>query len=297
MSTIVHADIEAKQQEFDVTSSLIHPDVFADRLRLNQIMLNIVSNAMKYTPRGGRISVSVRELGSALHCAADYQLRVTDSGIGMSEEFQKVIFDAFTRENTTTVNKIQGTGLGMAITKRMVDMMGGTISVKSEQGKGSEFTVVIPFRINDKSPAPAPAPAAEAAPEGNDVFDGKRILLAEDTETNQMIAEAILTGVGLEVEIANDGAEALSMVSSKPAGYYNLVLMDIQMPNMDGYEATRQIRAMEDPIKSRIPIVAMTANAFAEDRQMAIDVGMDDHVTKPYDIPRIMEVLGRLLKE
>ena len=275
--------------------SIAHENVIGDKLRLNQVLLNIISNAMKYTPEGGRIEVCVRELGSPVHSVADYQFRVTDNGIGMSAEFQKIVFEAFTRESTTTVNRIQGTGLGMAITKKIVDMMGGTISVQSTQGVGSEFTVVVPLQISD-SPAALPEPAKkEDGGDAKDVFEGKRILLAEDTETNQMIAEAILTGAGLGVEIAGDGAIALEMMESRPAGYYDLILMDIQMPNMDGYEATRRIRALDDPAKAGIPIIALTANAFGEDRAKAFDAGMNEHLAKPYDIPKVMAMLRRFL--
>ena len=295
IKTIVNADIEARKQELIVMQSIAHENVIGDKLRLNQVLLNIISNAMKYTPEGGRIEVCVRELGSPVRSVADFQFRVTDNGIGMSEEFQKVVFDSFTRENSTTVNKIQGTGLGMAITKKIVDMMGGTISVQSTQGVGSEFTVVVPLRIS-RSPSVLPEPAGE---EGEDdagsQFAGKRILLAEDTETNQMIAEAILTGAGLGVEIAGDGAIALEMMESRPAGYYDLILMDIQMPNMDGYEATRRIRALSDPSKAGIPIIALTANAFDEDRAKAFDAGMNEHLAKPYDIPKVMAMLRKFL--
>ena len=295
IKTIVNADISARKQELSVMQSIAHEDVIGDKLRLNQVLLNIISNAMKYTPEGGRIEVCVRELGSPVNSVADFQFRITDNGIGMSEEFQKVVFEAFTRESTTTVNRIQGTGLGMAITKKIVDMMGGSISVQSTQGVGSEFTVVVPLRIS-RSPAALPEQAGEeAAGKGGIRFEGKRILLVEDTETNQMIAEAILTGVGLEVEIAGDGAIALDMMESRPAGYYDLVLMDIQMPNMDGYEATRRIRSMGDPSKAGIPIIALTANAFGEDRAKAFEAGMNEHLAKPYDIPKVMEMLRRFL--
>ncbi len=295
IKTIINADISARKQELSVMQSIAHENVIGDKLRLNQVLLNIISNAMKYTPEGGRIEVCVRELGSPVHSVADYQFRVTDNGIGMSAEFQKIVFEAFTRESTTTVNRIQGTGLGMAITKKIVDMMGGTISVQSTQGVGSEFTVVVPLQISD-SPAALPEPAKkEDGGDAKDVFEGKRILLAEDTETNQMIAEAILTGAGLGVEIAGDGAIALEMMESRPAGYYDLILMDIQMPNMDGYEATRRIRALDDPAKAGIPIIALTANAFGEDRAKAFDAGMNEHLAKPYDIPKVMAMLRRFL--
>ncbi|MBP5463706.1 MAG: transporter substrate-binding domain-containing protein, partial [Treponema sp.] len=261
IETIITANAKAKNQELTISQNITHADVITDRLRLNQILLNILSNAIKFTPDGGKISICMDELadsgGTGPAGFKNYQFRIKDNGIGMSREFQKVIFDEFTREKTSTVNGIQGTGLGMAITKRIVQMMGGDISVQSEEGKGSEFTVVVPCRINEH-----PTPVENRQEDVKTDFSGKRILLAEDVETNQIIAEAILTKVGLQVEIASDGSEAVQMMESHPAGYYDLVFMDIQMPKMDGYEATAKIRAISDPKKAGIPIVALTANAF-----------------------------------
>ena len=210
----------------------------------------------------------------------------------MSEEFQKTIFDAFTREKTSTVSGIQGTGLGMSITKNIVDMMKGTITVHSVQGEGSEFIVELPCRI-----VQAPSAEKEGALKETPDFAGKRILLAEDNEMNQMIAEAILTDAGLEVEIVGDGTEAVEKMETVPAGYYDIIMMDIQMPVMDGYEAAKRIRSMDDKRKAGIPIVAVTANAFEEDRKTALEAGMNGHLAKPYDIPAIMETLKELLNE
>ena len=354
-----------------------------------------------------------------------FEFRIKDTGIGMSREFQKTIFEAFSREKTSTVSGIQGTGLGMAITKSIVDMMGGTISVNSEEGKGTEFIVTLPCRLNGNSPhsdvipelqglrvlvvdddtdtclsvcsmlrtigmrpdwttqgkeaeirvkeainqtdafrayiidwqmpdlngveivrrirnvigehapiiimtaydwtdiekeakeagvtafCPKPIFLSElrkvlAAPFQNGSedaeaetaavdFNGKKVLLAEDNELNQMIAHAILTEAGLEVEIAVNGEEAVSMIREAPAGTYSIILMDIQMPVMDGYEAARLIRGLEDPVKANIPIIAVTANAFEEDRKLALEAGMNGHLAKPYDIPKMMETLGQLL--
>ncbi|MBQ3688013.1 MAG: transporter substrate-binding domain-containing protein [Treponema sp.] len=294
LETIVHANVKEKKLELTLGQQLTHADVITDKLRLNQVLLNILSNAIKFTPEGGRISLSLDELvrsgGTGPEGFENYRFRIRDNGIGMSREFQKVIFDEFTREKTSTVNGIQGTGLGMAITKRIVQMMGGDISVQSEEGKGSEFTVVVPCRINDH-----PTPAENRQEEVKTDFSGKRILLAEDVETNQIIAEAILTKVGLEVEIASDGSEAVQMMESHPAGYYDLIFMDIQMPKMDGYAATEKIRALSDPEKAGIPIVALTANAFQEDRSRSLEQGMDEYLAKPYEIPAVMAVLNRFL--
>ena len=288
LKTIVQSGIESKKLELHVdTKGVKHEDIVTDKLRLNQVLLNILSNAIKFTPEGGKISFCVSEKPAEDKDHAVYEFRIRDNGIGMSEEFKKTIFDAFTRERTSTVSGIQGTGLGMAITKNIVDMMGGAITVDSEEGKGSEFVVELPCRICDISEKKN---SRSELPD----FSGKRVLLAEDNEMNQMIAEAILTEAGLAVEIAADGAEAVDMLKKADAGYYDIILMDIQMPRMDGYEAAKQIRALDDEKKASIPIVAVTANAFEEDKKTAMEAGMNGHLAKPYDIPAIMEMLKKL---
>ncbi len=291
LRTIVQANVAAKQQTLTVdTGEMIHEDIVTDKLRLNQVLLNILSNAIKFTPEGGTIDFRVIEKPVDRPGWTGYEFRIRDNGIGMSEEFRKTIFNAFTREKTSTVSGIQGTGLGMAITKNIVDMMNGTIVVRSEEGKGSEFTVNIPCRISTPH-------AEEVTEERPDVdFHGKRILLAEDNAMNQMIAVAILEAEGFEVEIAGDGGEAVEMMRSAPAGHYDVVLMDIQMPRVDGYEAARQIRALEDPDKAGIPIIAVTANAFEEDRQIALEAGMNGHLAKPYDVEKMMKTLAEILQ-
>lgn len=430
LRTIIQSNITAKQLELFIdTQDVKHEDIITDKLRLNQVLLNILSNAIKFTPAGGTISFRVIEKPSPVENIADFEFRIKDNGIGMSGEFQKFIFEAFSREKTSTVSGIQGTGLGMAIAKNIVDMMGGVITVNSTEGKGSEFIVELPCKISSVSAKFEPIPelqgvrvlvadddtdtclsvcsmlreigmrpdwtnygkeavirakdALDAADEfrvyiidwqmpdlngietvrrirkviGDSVpiiiltaydwsdieeeareagvtafcskplfmselrsvmaqpfmasldkqaeektedeskpdFTGKRVLLAEDNELNQMLAENMLTNVGLAVEIANDGTEAVEKMKSAPAGYYDIILMDIQMPQMDGYEATRQIRALEDKEKAGIPIVAVTANAFEEDRQFAMEAGMNGHLAKPYDVPEIMKALKELL--
>ena len=430
LRTIIQSNITAKQLELFIdTQNVMHEDIITDKLRLNQVLLNILSNAIKFTPAGGTISFRVIEKPSSVNNIANFEFRIKDNGIGMSEEFQKSIFEAFSREKTSTVSGIQGTGLGMAIAKNIIDMMGGVIMVNSTEGKGSEFIVELPCKISSVSAKFEPIPElqgvrilvadddtdtclsvcsmlreigmrpdwtnygkeavirakdaldsvdefrvyiidwqmpdlngietvrrirkviggsapiiiltaydwsdieeeareagvtafcskplfmselrnvmarplmisldkqteekseAEAKPD----FSGKRVLLAEDNELNQMLAENMLTNVGLAVEIANDGTEAVEKMKSAPAGYYDIILMDIQMPQMDGYEATRQIRALEDNEKAGIPIVAVTANAFEEDRQIAMEAGMNGHLAKPYDVPDIMKTLKELL--
>ena len=430
LRTIIQSNVTAKQLELFIdTQDVVHEDIVTDKLRLNQVLLNILSNAIKFTPAGGTISFRVIEKPSPVSDLANFEFRIKDNGIGMSEEFQKTIFEAFTRERTSTISGIQGTGLGMAITKNIVDMLGGVITVNSEEGKGSEFVVELPCRITSVSTKFEPLPelqglralvadddtntclsvcsmlreigmrpdwtnygkeavvrAKEAMDQADEFqvyiidwlmpdlngietvrrirkvvgentpiiiltaydwadieeeakdagvtsfcskplfmselrnvlaqpfmepkdtkpedkketdehfdFSGMRVLLAEDNELNQMIAEAILTEKGLDVEIAKDGVEAVEKMKTAPAGYYDLILMDIQMPKMDGYEAAKQIRAMDDKGKASIPIVAVTANAFEEDKKTALDAGMNGHLAKPYDIAAIMETLKTLL--
>ena len=291
IQTIAQADMLSKHLEFIVdTNAIIHEDIITDKLRLGQILLNILSNAVKFTPGGGTISFSVTEQPSENAVETTFVFCIRDTGIGMSDEFRKTIFKPFTREQTSTVSGIQGTGLGMAITKKIVDMMGGTITVDSEEGKGSEFNVSIPCRI---------AKPSEKIPDTSDIsteeFEGKTVLLAEDNDINRMIATALLEDMGLTVEIAENGEEAVRMVEEADAGHYAIVLMDIQMPVMNGYDAAVNIRALSDVDKASIPIVAVTANAFEEDRQLAFASGMNGHLAKPYDIAQIKATLKEMI--
>ena len=426
LRTIIQGNVKAKNQELFIdTQDVKHESIVTDKLRLNQVLLNILTNAVKFTPPGGTISFRVIEKPSDKEGMIDLEFRIKDNGIGMSEEFQKTIFEAFAREHNSTERNTQGTGLGMAISKNIIDLMGGTITVASEVGKGSEFTVNISCRIGESSAKFEPLPelkdlralvadddtntclsvcamlrdigmrpdwtnygkeavirAQEALDNadkfsvyiidwmmpdmngietvrrirkviGNDDpiiiltaydwsdieqeareagvtgfvskplfmselrsalaqpfnierhesvqedaapdFSGKRVLLAEDNELNQMIAVSILEGAGFAVDIAEDGDVAVRKMEENPADYYDIVLMDIQMPNMDGYTAAGKIRAMEDPQKAQIPIIAVTANAFEEDRKIALEAGMNGHLAKPYDIPMMMETIANLL--
>ncbi|WP_165079206.1 MULTISPECIES: response regulator [unclassified Desulfovibrio] len=428
LRTIVQADVRAKQLDFQIdTLNVVNETIFCDRLRLNQVLLNILSNAMKYTHPGGRVSVRVIQVTPAEDGRATYEFRVRDSGIGMSKEFLKHVFEPFEREQTTTVSGIQGTGLGLAITKNIVDMMGGSIEVESESGKGSEFAVTFTFRVVEEDTADMLLPQYEGtralvvdddintctslskmlselgmkpdwttlgkealvrtefAREQNEAygayfidwimadmngieltrrlrktvppevpiiiltaydwtdieeegkeagvtafcskpiflsglrnvllspsqpeeeeheepttpesFAGKRLLLAEDNEMNQEIAQMILENAGFELDIVENGQLAVAKVRDMPAGTYDLILMDVQMPVMDGYAATRAIRGLEDPIRSGIPIIAMTANAFDEDREEAINSGMNGYVAKPIDIKKLMETLDEFLRQ
>ena len=300
LKTIIQPAVEEKLQHFTVDiSGIKNQIILTDKLRLNQLLLNILSNAVKFTNERGNISLKVSEeevpAENKQPQTSMYEFRIKDDGIGMSREFQKIIFDSFTRERTSTVSGIQGTGLGMAITKKIVDMLGGTIEVQSEEGQGSEFIVRIPCKISsEKNEQVEQSGQVKEAPVKAD-FSGKRVLLAEDNEMNQMIAVENLENVGFAVEVANDGLEAVEKVSANSAGYYDVILMDIQMPKMDGYEAARRIRAMPEPEKASVPIVAVTANAFGEDCEAALKAGMNKHLAKPYDIPQIIQTLYSLI--
>ena len=403
-------------------------DIITDPLRLNQILLNVLSNSIKFTPVGGMISLRIQQKKTSPEGFADYEFHVKDNGIGMSEEFQQHIFEQFSREESATVSKVQGTGLGMAITKSIVDMLGGTITVKSEPGAGSEFIISLRFELAGTRPSYRNIPqlqglralvadddteaclnvsrmlrgiglrpewtisgkeavvrTKEAVEEGDEFgvyiidwlipdmngieivrqirrvignsapifiltaydwsdieeeareagvtafcakplfqselrniltqpyltektpaaekkearidFGARKILLAEDNDLNREIASVLLEEAGFRLDLAEDGKEAVEKLENAPAGEYDLILMDIQMPVMDGYEATRAIRKLQDPIKRNIPILAMTANAFDEDRQNAKEAGMNGHIAKPLDIPKLMHTLQEVFGE
>lgn len=285
--------IKAKHLTINSTMNIQHRYIMADKMKLHQVVMNLVSNAIKYTPEGGHIETSFDELPCEQPGYARYVTRISDNGIGMSREFVDHIFEMFTREHNSTESKVVGTGLGMSIVKRLVDLMGGTIEVETELGKGTTFTLTFTHQI-------AEAPAEEVVddtvvPNAEFTPDGKRILLVEDNDLNAEIAEEILQGIGYEVERAEDGQVCCDMVQQAPARHYDIILMDIQMPRMNGYEATRYIRSMADAEKSQIPIVAMTANAFDEDRREALNAGMNRHLAKPINVQELVNTLGELL--
>ena len=425
LRTIIQGNISAKQLDLYIdTQDVLHEDIITDKLRLNQILLNIISNAVKFTQVGGMINVRVLEKPCSMNGYTTFEFSIKDNGIGMSKEFQEHVFDSFSRERTTTKTGISGTGLGMAITKNVIDMMGGTISLKSEEGKGTEFIIMIPCKLLDKKITYGPIPELQGAralvvdddintcmsvskmlrsiemradwtvsgkeaivrakeayeqkdefrayiidwlmPDMNGIetvrrirnvigegtpiiiltaYDwsdiekeareagvtefvakpifmselrsvltrpmtvevlvkrqqrmnhaGKKILLVEDNELNREIAEAILTEAGMVVDSVEDGTDAVERMSSGQGEYYDMILMDIQMPKMDGYTATREIRTLANNKIANIPIVAMTANAFEEDKEKAFKAGMTAHIAKPIDREVVMEILDRVFE-
>lgn len=290
--------VEAKKKHIRLLTSVQveHGHIMADITKIREIFSNLISNAIKYTPEGGTVELNIRELPCSRPGYMRIQTEVADNGIGMSKEYLPTLFDAFSRERNTTVGKISGTGLGMAIVKKLVDMQGGTIEVESELGKGSRFIVTFEHPIADEA-LYKQQEQKDTSAQGAELIKGKRILLAEDNDLNAEIALFILRNMGLEVERVEDGAKCVSTLEQQPAGTYDLIFMDVQMPKMDGYTATQNIRALDDKKKAAIPIVAMTANAFAEDRERALAAGMNGHIAKPIDVKKLEQVLVKLLGE
>jgi CheY-like chemotaxis protein len=284
--------LREKRQHFSVDAAMADGLVpVMDKLRINQVVFNLLSNAIKYTPEGGDIAYRARFLpieGGRLHMRVD----VSDTGIGISPEFQKTLFDPFTQEGRSDTSDSRGSGLGLAIAKRMVEVMGGTISVKSEPGKGSVFTVEMDV---DSVPASPSAGAAPQWPEPADVLKGAHILLCEDHPLNQQIAKELLEAQGMLAEVADNGQLGLERFRRSPIGFYSAILMDIRMPVMNGYEAARGIRASARPDAETVPILAMTADAFADDVQKCLDAGMNGHIPKPVDPAALYEALTAAL--
>ena len=294
--TIIQADVADKDIKLLTDmADVVNENLICDRTRLNQALLNVLSNAVKFTPEGGTISVRIRQLESAEEGFAVYEFKIRDTGIGMSREFKEHLFEAFSRERTSTASGLEGTGLGLAITENIVDLMHGEIAVESEEGKGTEFTITLPLRLG-AAPRQGPALPERSGPATEELsFSGRRVLLVEDNKINQMIAQKILVKAGFEVDVADDGAVAVEKVRGAAPGRYDLILMDIQMPVMDGYEATRRIRALDSPLAG-IPIIALSANALEEDKRNSLESGMNDHVGKPFEVQQLLALLRSYLK-
>lgn len=273
------------------TMNVEHEHVLTDVTKVKEILVNILSNAIKYTPAGGSVMVYVDELPCDESGYMIVRIRISDTGIGMSQDYLTKIFEAFTREKNTTKSKIAGTGLGMSIVKNYVDLLGGTIDVESELGKGSTFTVTLKHRIADERYYVKKH--IEEPGTGNEILEGRNILLAEDNDLNAEIAEAILERAGLRIERVENGIQCVNRILKMPAGTYDMIFMDIQMPEMDGYKATQAIRNLPDKDKACIPIIAMTANAFAEDKRKTMEAGMNAHLSKPLNVPELMDTIRK----
>ena len=293
---VFRGEADKKGIQLAMEYNVEHEHVICDETKNKEIFLNLLSNAIKYTPSGGKVTIRTKELPCAREGYMCVQNEVIDTGIGMSKEFLPSLFSAFARERNTTVGKVAGTGLGMPIIKKYIDMMGGTIEAESTLGKGTRFTVVLEHRIADKVYYEQNAEKSSDNNEKRDVLQGKHVLLAEDNDLNAEIAEFILEDMGLVVDRVEDGIRCVARMEKEPAGTYDLILMDIQMPHMDGYKATQAIRRLADQKKAGIPIIAMTANAFEEDRKKALAKGMNGHIAKPVDIEKMKEILQNTLK-
>ena len=288
-SDLVRTQLEAKKIELYVSCAVSHKWVLCDKVMLDRALMNLLCNAGKFTEENGSVSLHLNELDCSSGTGS-YEIRIKDTGIGMSPEFAERLFIPFERERTSTVSRIQGTGLGLAITKSIVDMMGGDISVQTEKGKGTEFTITVDL------PLVEPEQKIRTGEESEISFEGKRALLVEDNMINMEIAQMLLEQAGFLIETAENGKIALEMTAASEPGYYDVILMDIQMPVMDGYMAAQAIRDLPDPGLAGIPIIAMTANAFQEDIKKTEEVGMNGHIAKPLDIPGMKATLQQVLR-
>ena len=288
-SDLVRTQLEAQKIELSVSCDVSHKWVMCDKVMLDRALMNLLCNAGKFTEENGSVSLQLKELSCGDETGS-YEIRVKDTGIGMSPEFVERLFIPFERERTSTVSRIQGTGLGLAITKNIVDMMGGNITVQTEKGKGTEFTITVDFPLTE------PEEGICSNVEDEISFEGMRALLVEDNMVNMEIAQMLLDQAGFLIETAENGEIALEMTAASEHGYYDVILMDIQMPVMDGYMATKAIRNLPDTRLASIPIIAMTANAFQEDKKKAEEVGMNGHITKPLDIPSMKATLQQVLR-
>ena len=294
LTDVFEPGVKKKFITYSCETDIQHKYVICDEIKVREIFINIIGNSVKYTPEGGKISVSVKEEPFEKENYIAYRIIVEDNGIGMSKEYLPHIFEEFSREHTSTESKVTGTGLGLPIVKSLIDMMGGTIEVESQLGCGTKMTVVLPFELASEKQI-----LEEKQKEKEKISDsilGKRVLLAEDNELNAEIAMTVLKENGLKAERAANGKQCMEMLKKMPEDYYDMILMDIQMPEMDGYEATKLIRNLDDA-RADIPIVAMTANAFEEDRQKALESGMNAHVSKPVDMNMLFKVMTQILKK
>ena len=294
LNAVFEPAVEKKRLKYNCTLDVEHRFIICDVTKVREIVLNIISNSVKYTPEGGSVTVQIKEIPWEKEGWTAYRILVEDTGIGMGAEYLPHIFEEFTRERTSTESKVVGAGLGLPIVKALIDLMGGTIQVESESGKGSKFEVILPFEIASEEEVKDSYVKKEEKLYNRS--KEKRILLAEDNELNAEIAITILEENGFKVERAEDGCKCVELFSEKPAGYYSTILMDIQMPNMDGYTASRKIRGMEREDAKAIPIIALTANAFDEDRNKAFAAGMNGHIAKPIDVGRMVRSIGALVK-
>ena len=294
LNAVFEPAVEKKRLKYNCTLDVEHRFIICDVTKVREIVLNIISNSVKYTPKGGSVTVQIKEIPWEKEGWTAYRILVEDTGIGMGAEYLPHIFEEFTRERTSTESKVVGAGLGLPIVKALIDLMGGTIQVESERGKGSKFEVILPFEIASEEEVKDSYVKKEEKLYNRS--KEKRILLAEDNELNAEIAITILEENGFKVERAEDGCKCMELFSEKPAGYYSTILMDIQMPNMDGYTASRKIRGMEREDAKAIPIIALTANAFDEDRNKAFAAGMNGHIAKPIDVGRMVRTIGALVK-
>ena len=292
---IFEDEAEKKNLALHYTISVEHEHILTDVTKVKEILVNILSNAIKYTPSGGSVMINIDELACDEPGYMIARTRVSDTGIGMSQEYLTKIFDAFTRERNTTKSKIAGSGLGMSIVKKYVDLLGGTIDVESELGKGSTFTVTLKHRIADESYYVNKH--IEEPGTGSEILEGRNILLAEDNDLNAEIAEAILERAGLKIERVENGIQCVDRIMEMPAGTYDMILMDIQMPKMNGYKATQTIRHLPDKDKACIPIIAMTANAFEEDKRKAVAAGMNGHIAKPIQVDNMLSILAEIIRQ
>ena len=293
MNTVFESSLTKKSLEYQCSLNVVHDQILCDKTKMEEIILNVVSNSIKYTNPHGKITVSIDELDSEDEKNANYKVVVEDNGIGMSQDYLPHIFEEFSREHTSTETRVAGTGLGLPIVKSLVDRMGGTIEVESEEGKGTRFIMKFSFPVSLENQVREKE--KQNIPDITEKLEGKRILLAEDNELNAEIAETVLEETGIKVKHVEDGIQCIEELKKMPEKYYDVILMDVQMPNMDGYTATQRIRDLDDS-RAEIPIIAMTANAYGEDRRKAQEAGMDGFLAKPLDVDEMMRLLAQIIK-